>query len=180
MLKWYGHVMRRNEEYVGKRMMRIDVEGRWRKGRLTLKWRWMDNVNAGLRGKGLSGEETQNRVVWTETGQKHRKKKWWKKKSRTLLETNTDFGNDNERMQRKKRCQHGLNKMRDLLLFFSVVPRPIFLTCACMHKVEIAHWSINILSSVVCLLRSGIAVNIDWKKCGTFPSFCWLWSAKPK
>ena len=42
-----------------KRMRRMDVEGRRRKGRP--KWRWMDNINVDLREKGLSGEETQNR-----------------------------------------------------------------------------------------------------------------------
>ena len=26
-LKWYGHVIRRDEEYVGKTAMRMDVEG---------------------------------------------------------------------------------------------------------------------------------------------------------
>ena len=42
--------------------MRMDVEGRRRKGRS--KQRWMDSVNVDLRGKGLSGGETQNRAVW--------------------------------------------------------------------------------------------------------------------
>ena len=61
-LTWYGHVMRRDEEYVGKRVMRMDVE-RWRrKGRL--KMRWMGSVDVDLREKGLSGEEMQNWAVW--------------------------------------------------------------------------------------------------------------------
>ena len=38
--------MRRDEEYVGKRVARMDVEGR-RKGRR--KRRWMDSVNVDLR-----------------------------------------------------------------------------------------------------------------------------------
>ena len=46
-------MMRRDEEYVGKRVMRMDVEGRRRKGRP--KQRWMDSVNVDLREKGLSG-----------------------------------------------------------------------------------------------------------------------------
>ena len=53
-LKWYGRVVRRGEEYVGKRVMRIDVEGIRRKGRPE----WMDIVNVALREKGLSGEDT--------------------------------------------------------------------------------------------------------------------------
>ena len=42
--------------------MKMDVEGRRRKGRP--KQRWMDSVNVDLREKGLSGKETQNRVMW--------------------------------------------------------------------------------------------------------------------
>ena len=41
--------------------MRIDVEGRRRKGRP--KQRWMDSVNVNLREKGLL-EETQKRAMW--------------------------------------------------------------------------------------------------------------------
>ena len=48
-LKLYGHVMRREEEYVG--------GGGRRKGRP--KRRWMDSVNVDLREKELSGEEMQ-------------------------------------------------------------------------------------------------------------------------
>ena len=32
--RYYRHVLRRGEEYVGKRVMRMDVEGRRRKGRI--------------------------------------------------------------------------------------------------------------------------------------------------
>ena len=61
-LKWYGHVMRRDEEYVGERMMKMDVDVMTRKGRP--KRRWMYSVNMDVREKGLSGEKTQNRTVW--------------------------------------------------------------------------------------------------------------------
>ena len=54
--------MRIDEDYVRKRVMRIDVEGRRRKGRP--KRKWVDSVNVDLREKGLSGEQTQNRTVW--------------------------------------------------------------------------------------------------------------------
>ena len=53
--------MRRDKEYVGKIVMRMDVEAR-RKGKP--KRRWMDSVNVDFREKGLSREETHNRDVW--------------------------------------------------------------------------------------------------------------------
>ena len=34
MLKWYAHVMRREEHYVGRRVMEMKVQGRWRDSRL--------------------------------------------------------------------------------------------------------------------------------------------------
>ena len=33
-LKWYGHVLRREEEYVCKRLMVMEVPGKRRRGRL--------------------------------------------------------------------------------------------------------------------------------------------------
>ena len=32
-LKWYGHVMRREEHYVGRRVMEMKVQGRRKRGR---------------------------------------------------------------------------------------------------------------------------------------------------
>ena len=57
-LKWYGHVMRRDEEYVGKSVMMMDVEGRRRKGRL--KW----SCKCVLEGEGTVAEEMLNHGVW--------------------------------------------------------------------------------------------------------------------
>ena len=54
-MQWYGHVMRRDEEYVGNRVMGIEVQGIRRRGRP--KKRWADCVKDDLREKGLSGEE---------------------------------------------------------------------------------------------------------------------------
>ena len=47
-LKWYGHVLRRElrREYIGKRVMVMEVLGKRRKGRL--KRRWLDNINNDL------------------------------------------------------------------------------------------------------------------------------------
>ena len=37
-LKWYGHVLRREDEYVGKRVMAMDVPGKRRRGRSKRRW----------------------------------------------------------------------------------------------------------------------------------------------
>ena len=52
----------RDEEYVGKRAMGIEVQGSRRRGRPTK--RWADCVNDDLREKGLSGEEVYGRAAW--------------------------------------------------------------------------------------------------------------------
>ena len=45
-LKWYGHVLRREEEYVGERVMAMEVLGKRRRARP--KWRWLDNIKNDL------------------------------------------------------------------------------------------------------------------------------------
>ena len=61
-LKWYGHVLRREEEYVGKRVMGVEVPGRRRRGRP--KRRWLDNTKNDLSEREFSGEEAQYRIPW--------------------------------------------------------------------------------------------------------------------
>ena len=61
-LKWYGHVLRREEECVGKRVMVMEVPGKRRRGRP--KRRWLDNIKNDLSETELSGEEAQNGVQW--------------------------------------------------------------------------------------------------------------------
>ncbi len=46
MLKWYGHVLRREDEYVGKRVMGMEVPGKRRRGRP--KRRWLDSIRNDL------------------------------------------------------------------------------------------------------------------------------------
>ena len=58
-LKWYRHVMRREEEYMGKKMM--DVTGQRGKGRP--KQRRMDRIKYNLTERGLSGKEAQDRAA---------------------------------------------------------------------------------------------------------------------
>ena len=45
-LKWYGHVLRREDEYVGKRVMWMEVPGKRRRRRP--KRRWMDTIGNDL------------------------------------------------------------------------------------------------------------------------------------
>ena len=61
-LRWYGHVMRRDGQYVGRRVMEMDIQGRRRRGRP--KQRWRDRVEEDLRSKGLTGDEVWDRSRW--------------------------------------------------------------------------------------------------------------------
>ena len=56
-LKWYGHVLRRYAEYVGKRVVVMEVPGKRRRGRP--KRRWLDNIKNDLPHSDLSGEKAQ-------------------------------------------------------------------------------------------------------------------------
>ena len=61
-LKWYGHVLRREDEYVGKRVMRMEVPGKRRRGRPKL--RWLDSIRNELSERELSREDAQDRARW--------------------------------------------------------------------------------------------------------------------
>ena len=61
-LKWYGHVSGREDEYVGKRVMGMEVPGKRRRGRP--KRRWLDNIRNDLSERGLSEEDAQDRPRW--------------------------------------------------------------------------------------------------------------------
>ena len=60
-LKWYGHVLRREEKHAGKIVMLIEVPEKRRRGRP--KWRWLDNIRNDLSEIKLSGEEAHDRGV---------------------------------------------------------------------------------------------------------------------
>lgn len=61
-MQWYGYVRRREDEYVGRRVMEIEVPGG--RGRGGPKQRWMDDVRGDMRGKHLSDDEVYDRVGW--------------------------------------------------------------------------------------------------------------------
>ena len=61
-LMWYGHVLRREDEYVGKRVMAMEVPGKRRRGRP--KRRWLDSIRNDLSEIELSREHTQDRAKW--------------------------------------------------------------------------------------------------------------------
>ena len=61
-MTWYGHVLQREEEYIGKRVMVMEVPGKRRRGRPNR--RWLDNIRNDLSDRELAGEEVQDRVQW--------------------------------------------------------------------------------------------------------------------
>ena len=61
-LRWYGHVMRREEHYIGRRAMEMKVQGRRKRGRP--KRRWLDNVKDDIKEKRLSADEVYDRATW--------------------------------------------------------------------------------------------------------------------
>ena len=61
-LRWYGDVLRREEGYVGKRVMGMEVPGKRRRGRP--KKRWLDSIKNDLSERELSGEDAKDRAKW--------------------------------------------------------------------------------------------------------------------
>ncbi len=61
-LKWYGHVMRREEHHVGRRAVEMKVQ--WRRKRGRPKRRWLDTVKDDIKEKGPSADEVYDRATW--------------------------------------------------------------------------------------------------------------------
>ena len=61
-LKWYGHVLRGEDEYVGKRVMPMEVLGKRRRGRP--KRGWLDSIRNDLSERILSIEDAQDWAKW--------------------------------------------------------------------------------------------------------------------
>ena len=60
-LRWYGHVMRRDQEYVGRKMMEMELPGK-RKGRS--KRRFLDVVKKDIMKVGAKEMDVEDRKMW--------------------------------------------------------------------------------------------------------------------
>ncbi|XP_068209155.1 uncharacterized protein [Palaemon carinicauda] len=61
-LRWYGHVMIGDEEYIGRRVREMEVQVPRRRRRL--KRRWMDCFKDNLRSKDLTVDEVWDKGRW--------------------------------------------------------------------------------------------------------------------
>ncbi|KAK3563223.1 hypothetical protein QTP86_018276 [Hemibagrus guttatus] len=63
-LRWFGHVQRRESEYIGRRMLDMELPGRRQTGRP--KRRYMDGINEDMKLVGASVEDAEDRDRWRE------------------------------------------------------------------------------------------------------------------
>ncbi|MCJ8744561.1 hypothetical protein PDJAM_G00120230 [Pangasius djambal] len=61
-LRWFGHVQRRESEYIGRRMLDMELPGRRRRGRP--KRRYMEVINEDMKLVGASVEDAEDRDRW--------------------------------------------------------------------------------------------------------------------
>ncbi|KAK3519181.1 hypothetical protein QTP70_022146, partial [Hemibagrus guttatus] len=59
-LRWFGHVQRRESEYIGRRMLDMELPGRRQRGRP--KRRYMDGINEDMKLVGASVEDAEDRL----------------------------------------------------------------------------------------------------------------------
>ena len=61
-LRWYGHVMRRDQEYVEKLMIEMELQGKMRRGRP--KRRFLDVVKEDMEEVGAKETDIEDRKIW--------------------------------------------------------------------------------------------------------------------
>ena len=61
-LRWYGHVMRRDKEYVGRKMMEMELPGKRKRGRP--KRRFLDVVKEDMEEVGAKEMDIGDRKMW--------------------------------------------------------------------------------------------------------------------
>ena len=61
-MRWFGHLERRDEDYIGKQIERMSITGKRKRGRP--KMRWKDRVNEDMREKGWHRGEALDRLLW--------------------------------------------------------------------------------------------------------------------
>ena len=61
-LKWYGHVMRRDQEYVGRKKIEMELLGKRKRGRP--KTRFLNLVKKDMREVGAKETDVEDRTIW--------------------------------------------------------------------------------------------------------------------
>ena len=61
-LRWYGHVMRRDQDYVGRKMIEMELPGKRKRGRR--KRRFLDVVKEDMGEFGAKETDVEDRMVW--------------------------------------------------------------------------------------------------------------------
>ena len=61
-LRWYGNIMRRDQEYVGRRVLQMELPGKRKRGRQ--KRRFLDVVKKDMGKVGARETEIENRTLW--------------------------------------------------------------------------------------------------------------------
>ena len=61
-LRWCGHVMRREQEYVGRKIMEMDLPGKRKRGKP--KRRFLDVVKKDMGEVGAKETDVEDRTVW--------------------------------------------------------------------------------------------------------------------
>ena len=61
-VRWYGHVLRRDDGHVLRKVLELEVKGKRKRGRLRKTWR--SQVEKESKSVGLKKEDAKNRVRW--------------------------------------------------------------------------------------------------------------------